>query len=90
VSKQVEYETDLQRRTSASLFFLSAMVASREVYGKSYFALGAAEKQALDQMVFVSIVGNYHALTPEWFGSQKPAQTGFQPPVSPPQVSPQQ
>jgi hypothetical protein len=56
------------------------MHAAREMYGKSYFALGLAEKQAIDQMVLNQISGNYHTLTPEWFQPPPANQkAGFQP-----------
>ena len=86
MSKQDDYLINITRLTSDSVFFLCGMIASREMYAKSYFALGAAEKQALDQMVLSSILGNFQSLTPEWFGSQTQAQTGFQAPAPPQQA----
>lgn len=80
MAKQEEYSTNLLRLACASQFFLASLTASHEMFGKSYFSLGVAEKQALDQAVLNSISGNFAALTPEWFGLQTPSQTGFQGP----------
>jgi hypothetical protein len=84
MAKHDEFDTNLLRLVCASNFFLASMTASREMYGKSYFALGAMEKQTLDQAVLNSIVGNFHALVPGWFGAPTPAPTGFQTPANPP------
>lgn len=80
MAKHDEFDTNLLRLLCASNFFLAGMIASREMYGKSYFALGATEKQVLDQAVLNSISGNFQSLTPGWFGSPMPTPTGFQPP----------
>jgi hypothetical protein len=87
MAKHDEFDTNLMRLMCASNFFLVSLTASREMYGKSYFALGAMEKQVLDQAVLNSIVGNLQALTPGWFGVPTQAQTGFQTPEAVPDGS---
>ena len=55
------------------------MQAAREMYAKSYFALGAEEKNSIDQLVIRNIAGNFQALTPDlamFQAVQKPV--GFQ------------
>jgi hypothetical protein len=87
MTKDEQYRQNLTRLACAELFSLVSMTASREMYGKSYFSLGAAEKAALDQTVLSSISANYFALVPEWFGDANPVQKGFQPPDNQPESS---
>ncbi len=76
--KEQSYETKLLRLVAAETFFLCSMTASREMYAKSYFSLGVAEKQAVDQAVLIQIGGNFQALTLAWFGEQPEApKAGF-------------
>jgi len=79
------FQTNLGRLIAAELYFLVAMTAAREMLGKSYFSLGAAEKIAVDQAVFGSVGGNYQTLTAEFLKGQQPGQIGFQaiPPSQP-------
>jgi hypothetical protein len=73
-----DFETKLLRLVAAETFFLCSLNAAREMYGKSYFSLGVAEKQSLDQQVLSQIGGNFQSLTPEWFGEQPGGPTvGF-------------
>lgn len=73
-----EFETNLLRLVAAEAFFLCSLNASREMYGKSYFSLGVAENQSLDQQVLNQISGNLQALKPEWFGAPPEGSTlGF-------------
>jgi hypothetical protein len=65
------------------LYFSASMQASREMYGKSYFSLGAGERAALDQMVLASVASNFQNVTPEKLASQsstKPAGFHIEPP----------
>jgi len=76
--KEQSYETKLLRLVAAETFFLCSLNASREMYGKSYFSLGVAEKQSLDQQVLSQISGNFQSLTPAWFGEPTEGPTvGF-------------
>ncbi len=78
--KEQSYETKLLRLVAAETFFLCSMTASREMFGKSYFALGVAERQTVDQSVLNQIGGNFQALTLAWFGEQPEApKAGFRP-----------
>jgi len=84
------FQVNLSRLIAAQLFFLLRMTASREMYGKSYFALGHGEKTALDQTVLTFVGKNFQGLTPEFLKAQQTGQQiGFQP-VQPsaPQPSP--
>lgn len=87
MTKDEQYRQNLTRLACAELWTLVAMSASREMYGKSYFSLGAGEKAALDQTVLNSISGNYYTLIPEWFGDANPVQKGFRPPDNQPESS---
>jgi hypothetical protein len=80
MAKSDEFDTNLLRLACASQYFVASMMASREMFGKSYFSLGAEEKQTLDQTVFRSIFGNHASITPATFAGQTPAPTGFQTP----------
>jgi hypothetical protein len=83
LAKQDEYDTNLLRLACASQYFVASMIASREMFAKSYFSLGTEEKQVLDQTVYRSIFGNLASITPATFVTQNPAQTGFQNPEAP-------
>lgn len=76
-----EFLANLLKSISASMFFMAGMTAAREMYGKSYFSLGHAEKTALDQVVLGFVGSNFQSLTPEALrgrASQQPV--GFQAP----------
>jgi hypothetical protein len=76
-----KFETNLLKMISAQLYFSLAMQAAREMYGKSYFSLGVAEKATLDGVVWQNVEGNFQALKPDFAmfqTAQKPV--GFQNP----------
>lgn len=81
-----DYATNLFRSVLANLYFQTAMQVSREMFGKSYFALGLAEKTAVDQTAFAHVASNYNALTPEFYGQpdRQPAGFGTVHPAPPP------
>jgi hypothetical protein len=74
-----QFGEDLQRVIVSQLFFLNAMTAAREMYGKSYFSLGIGEKAAVDQAVFANVQSNFQSVTPQLIQNLTPAQ----PPTSP-------
>jgi hypothetical protein len=75
-----DFDSKVLKLVASELYFLTALTASREMYGKSYFSLGVAEKQAVDSAILSQISGNFHAITPEWFGDQPEApKVGFHP-----------
>jgi hypothetical protein len=53
-----KFSDNLMRMVAAELHFLSGVFAAREMFGKSYFVLGAVEKTAVDQTVLAAIQGN--------------------------------
>jgi hypothetical protein len=59
------FDTNLLRWISSELYFSLGMQASREMYEKSYFSLGIAEKTAVDNAVGAAVRANYQAMTPE-------------------------
>jgi hypothetical protein len=72
------YSDNLLRLLTAQASLLTGMVASREMFGKGYFALGVAEKAAVDQAVLAMVLANYQTLTPEFLARPKsPQQAGF-------------
>jgi len=76
-----KFSDNLMRMIGAELHFLNGMTAAREMYGKSYFALGVTEKATIDQTVFGMVAANYQALTPEFLASQQVQQpVGFRAP----------
>lgn len=76
-----DFLTNVARMVAAELYFLAGMQCAREMCGKSYFALGVAEKIAVDQMVFGTIAANYQSATPENLKRQTTQpQAGFQVP----------
>ena len=60
-----KFEVNVLKMIASTLYFSAAMQASREMYGKSYFSLGVAEKTAIDQMVNQQVTGNFQALNPD-------------------------
>jgi hypothetical protein len=76
------FNDNLLRMVAAEFHLLNALTASREMFGKGYFALGVAEKAAVDQTVFANVAANYQALTPEFLAGQKaPEPMGFRAPT---------
>jgi hypothetical protein len=76
---QESFETSLTRLLAAQMWLMVSMTASREMFGRSYFGLGLAEKAALDHMVAASIASNYCNLTPDFLRFQPSQVSGFQP-----------
>lgn len=74
------FDQGLLKLLCAETYFSCQMTASREMYAKSYFALGAMEKQAVDQTVLASIGTILTQITPQWLGVADPKQAGFQGP----------
>jgi hypothetical protein len=73
---------NLIRMVAAQLHVLIGLTASREMFGKSYFSLGASEKIAVDQAVLGMVGGNYQAITPQYLAGQTAQQpVGFQAPA---------
>jgi hypothetical protein len=76
-----KFSDNLWRMLAAELHFSNAMVAAREMFGRSYFSLGAGEKAAVDHAVFANVQGNYQAITPRFLASQTTKQPmGFRAP----------
>lgn len=71
------FAINLMRATAASLQFQCQMTCAREMFSKSYFSLGLAEKGAVDQALFAHISMNFQALTPEFLGAGTTQQAGF-------------
>jgi hypothetical protein len=77
------FTINLLRLVSAQQMLSLGLQAAREMYGKSYFALGVAEKVALDQTVNQMIAANYQNLTPAYLAAQTPkSPVGFQVPTA--------
>jgi hypothetical protein len=64
------FSDNLLRMVAAELHFLSGLTAAREMFGRGYFSLGAAEKAVVDQTVFANVQGNYQTITPQFLASQ--------------------
>jgi hypothetical protein len=81
-----DFLTNVARMIAGTLYFSARMQAAREMYGKSYFALGVAEQASLDQLVFAQVFANYEGVTAENLAkTQTQPVAGFQPP--PPKTS---
>jgi hypothetical protein len=77
-----DYQSNLTKFMAAQMHFLIGMQTARELFGKSYFSLGAVEKAAVDKVALDHVAANYHVLTPEYLASQKAQQgVGFQVPT---------
>ena len=75
-----KFETNVLRLIAAEIYFSLSMNAAREMFGKSYFSLGAVEKAAVDQAVLQAVGANYLAMTPEWLATPQAQPVGFQSP----------
>ncbi len=73
-----KFETNLVKMIAAELYYLASLQTAREIFSKSYFSLGAAEKVAVDQMVLGTIGANFQAITPQLLmGQTSPSTVGF-------------
>jgi hypothetical protein len=72
-----KFGENLNRVIAAELHFLNRMTASREMFGKSYFSLGIAERAAVDQTVLTSISGIYQGITPASLEAHVEQPIGF-------------
>jgi len=79
-----KFELNLLKMIAAELYFSASMQVAREMYGKSYFSLGVAEKVAVDQMTHQTIQANFQGLTPDFVMFQTAQkQVGFPNPTAP-------
>ena len=78
------FSENLMRALVAETHFLNCQMAAREMFQRGYFALGVAEKAAVDQAVLAAVGGNYVAVTREWLAGQQPNPMGFMPPGTSP------
>ena len=75
-----DFQLNILKLICAELYFLAGLTASREMYGKSYYALGVGEKAAVDQAVNSQIFGNLATITPALFVQPTPDPTPEAPP----------
>ncbi len=73
------FQTSLLRLLAAEVWLMVSMNASRDMFGKSYFGLGVAEKAALDHWVAGTIAANFYAINPELLRLSQTPVSGFQP-----------
>jgi hypothetical protein len=73
------FEVDLLHLLVAELWFAISMKAARELYGRSYFALGIGERMALDHVVASAVGATYSAITPALLRPELRRVTGFRP-----------
>lgn len=87
---QDDFDTNLLRYIAATAYAQLGLSAAREMFGKSYFSLGGAEKTAVDNATFAMIAGNFQTLTAKNLTMPPPAPVGFQPqpPIPPTQQNP--
>lgn len=71
------FATNLLRGIMAAATAQLAISVSREMFGRSYYSLGAQEKTAVDQTVLNQVAGNFHVLTPEFFAQPATPPVGF-------------
>ena len=76
---QQNFEVDLLRLLVAEIWFAISMKAARELYGRSYFALGVGERVALDHVMAMMVGATYSDVTPTLFRPQPKRVTGFRP-----------
>ena len=70
-----KYSENLLRAIASELHALTGLTVAREMFGKSYFALGLGEKQVVDQAVTAMVASNYQTvMTPESLALQTTQQ----------------
>ena len=69
-----KFDENLLRATVAQLQLLTTLTTAREMFGKSYFSLGAGERTAADEAAWRIIAANYQSLTREALASQPPSE----------------
>ncbi len=69
-----DFAINLMRMIAAELHFANAVSVSREMFGRSYFSLGVAERIAVDQAVLGHVSANYSAITPAYLAEQQAKQ----------------
>jgi hypothetical protein len=74
MTDEFDFNTNLMRFLAGQLHFSLSMTAAREMFAKSYFALGVAEKAVVDQMVTANVAGNFQQLTPAILAAQQAQQ----------------
>src|SRR5215467_4179485 len=80
-----DFLTNITRMIAAELFAMLNLQIAREMFGKSYFSLGAGEKTVVDQHAFALLSANYQSVTPENLKKQTvPGQAGTLIPFSNP------
>ena len=85
-----DFETNVLRVIAASASALVTLTIAREMYGKSYFALGVHEKGLVDDAAGRMVASRYTELTPDYLGrSGSSGSMGFQAPQAPAQTPPQ-
>lgn len=73
-----DFYLNLLKMIAANSHFQTVLLASREMFGRSYFSLGPAEKAAVDQAVIGHVGSNYGAITPEFLAGPGMSQpVGF-------------
>lgn len=83
------FAVNLMKMLAAQMHFQSTLLVSREMFGKSYFSLGQAEKIAVDQASLGHIAANYNEITPELLAGQGTRQpAGFGIPKDAPSTNP--
>lgn len=75
-----KFETNLLRFIAAETLVSVLIQVSREMFGKSYFSLSAAEKAAVDQTATTTIGANYQQILPQYLGAPPKNPLGFQGP----------
>ena len=87
--RDADFDMNVQRLIASCAYSTFLLHASREMYGKSYFALGTVEKATLDQMANGMVWNNLAQLTPQVFANLQPAgptsPAGFAGPMPPAQ-----
>lgn len=77
------FTENLMRVLVSEMHFLNCQMAAREMFQRGYFALGVAEKAAVDQAVLATIAGNYVGVTKEWLAGPQLNPVGFVHPEKP-------
>ena len=77
-----EFQVNLLRAIAAHLNVLSTLQTAREMFGKSYFSLGAEERKAAEKAQYELILSHYYGVTHEVLANAPRTEPiGFCPPT---------
>lgn len=78
------FSDNLLRMIVAEMHVSNCAAAARDLFQRSYYALGQTERAIVDKTILDMVAGNFQVLTADFLASQKQQNpVGFVPPQKP-------